>query len=134
MPPALYNEQGIGPPSCLITRSSKWPFCPFKFKCFKKDLYSKAPKVLLSVRLCVCVCLGVGCWCSSLLYTSLFSHLRSYHCVLNPLIISRENWLIIFWLVYLLEHIKEPKMSDFFPWGFRKKKSTKNWLTLSLYY
>lgn len=69
----------------------------------------------------MCV-LGAGCWCSSLFYASLFSHLCSDHCVLNPLIISWENWLIIFWFVYLLEHIKEPKISDSLPWGFRKQQ------------
>lgn len=122
-PPGLYNEQGIRPPSCLKTRSSRWPFCPFKFKCFKKDWpIFQGSQGSSECKGCVCVCLGVGCWCSSLFYASLFSHLCSYHCVLNPLIISWENWLIIFWFVYLLEHIKEPKISDSLPWGFRKQQ------------
>lgn len=49
-------------------------------------------------------------------------HLFSYHRVLNSLIISLEKWFTIFCFVYFLEPIKEPKISESFPWCFRGKK------------
>lgn len=74
VPAALHNEQGIRPPSCLKTRASRWPFWPFKFKCFKTDPPTLQGSQGSECMLCVCVfVLGEGCWCS-LFYTSLFSH------------------------------------------------------------
>lgn len=37
--------------------------------------------------------------------------------VLNSLIVALQNWFTIFWFVDLLEHIKEPKVSDSIPRG-----------------
>lgn len=57
VPAALHNEQRIRPPSCLKTRASRWPFWPFKFKCFKTDPPTfQGPRDLSACFVCVCLC------------------------------------------------------------------------------